>query len=127
MKNMNRKERSESMCRTGHAIMNLCVDLQSFREALAILQRQVDDLDDLKKAHYQDIMDHEEEVWDVVQSKVLLPLCCAPLYAQFTINDRSAWSCGRLWTSSIDSQLKRTYHSHPRAIVRALIVVYIQF
>ncbi|KAF4602297.1 hypothetical protein EYR40_005502 [Pleurotus pulmonarius] len=56
MKHMNRKERN----------------LQSFREALAILQRQVDDLDDLKKAHYQDIMDHEEEVWDVVQSKVCL-------------------------------------------------------
>ncbi|KAF7313619.1 RRM domain-containing protein [Mycena chlorophos] len=56
MQNMNRKERN----------------LQSFREALAVLQRQVDDLDDLKVAHYQEIVDHEEEVWDVVQNKVCI-------------------------------------------------------
>jgi hypothetical protein len=47
-----------------------CPDLQSFREALAVLQRQVDGLDDLKAQHYQEIMEHEEEVWDVVQGKV---------------------------------------------------------
>jgi hypothetical protein len=46
------------------------LDLQSFREALAVLQRQVDDLDGLKAQHYQEIMEHEEEVWDVVQGKV---------------------------------------------------------
>lgn len=45
-------------------------DLQSFREALSVLQRQVDDLDDLKVAHYKEILEHEEEVWDVVQAKV---------------------------------------------------------
>jgi hypothetical protein len=45
-------------------------DLQTFREALAILQRQVDELDDLKAQHYQNIIEHEEEVWDVVQGKV---------------------------------------------------------
>ncbi|TCD71340.1 hypothetical protein EIP91_011111 [Steccherinum ochraceum] len=45
-------------------------NLQTFREALAILQRQVDELDDLKAQHYQDIIEHEEEVWDVVQGKV---------------------------------------------------------
>ena len=45
-------------------------DLQSFREALAVLQRQVDDLDELKLAHYQKIIEHEEDVWDVVQGKV---------------------------------------------------------
>jgi hypothetical protein len=37
-----------------------------------VLQRQVDELDDLKAAHYQEIMEHEEEVWDVVQGKVSL-------------------------------------------------------
>ena len=47
-------------------------DLQSFREALAVLQRQVDELDELKAQHYQEIMEHEEEVWNVVQGKV----CC---------------------------------------------------
>ncbi|KAJ6516117.1 hypothetical protein C8R45DRAFT_232042 [Mycena sanguinolenta] len=56
MKNMNRKERN----------------LQSFREALGVLQRQVDELDDLKVAHYQEIMEHEEEVWDVVQNKICI-------------------------------------------------------
>lgn len=51
---MNRKERN----------------LQSFREALSVLQRQVDDLDELKVSHYHEIIEHEEEVWNVVQSKV---------------------------------------------------------
>lgn len=56
-------------------------DLQHFREALAVLQRQVDELDELKSSHYQEIVEHEEEVWDNVQSKVgilfkpLLPWC----------------------------------------------------
>ena len=47
-------------------------DLQTFREALAVLQRQVDDLDELKARHYQEIVEHEEEVWDFVQGKVCL-------------------------------------------------------
>ncbi|KAJ7283864.1 hypothetical protein C8J57DRAFT_1498865 [Mycena rebaudengoi] len=54
MRSMNKKERN----------------LQSFREALGVLQRQVDELDDLKAAHYQEIVDHEEEVWDAVQGKI---------------------------------------------------------
>ena len=45
------------------------VDLQTFREALAVLQRQVDELDDLKAQHYQEIVEHEEQVWDTVQGK----------------------------------------------------------
>jgi len=57
-------------------MFTLTLDLQNFREALAVLQRQVDDLDELKAAHYQEIVDHEEEVWNVVQAKVcrMLPL-----------------------------------------------------
>ncbi|KZT72638.1 hypothetical protein DAEQUDRAFT_663760 [Daedalea quercina L-15889] len=47
-------------------------NLQSFREALAVLQRQVDELDELKVQHYEEIIDHEEEVWDFVQGKVCL-------------------------------------------------------
>ncbi|KAF8665750.1 hypothetical protein AX16_000198 [Volvariella volvacea WC 439] len=54
MRNLNTKQRN----------------LQSFREALAVLQRQVDELDDLKSAHYQEIVEHEDEVWEVVQGKV---------------------------------------------------------
>jgi len=45
--------------------------MQSFREALGVLQRQVEDLDQLKARHYAEIIEHEEEVWDVVQGKVL--------------------------------------------------------
>ena len=48
------------------------IDLQTFREALAVLQRQVDELDELKAHHYQEIVEHEEEVWDFVQGKVCL-------------------------------------------------------
>ncbi|KAI0080744.1 hypothetical protein K474DRAFT_1657576 [Panus rudis PR-1116 ss-1] len=47
-------------------------NLQSFREALAILQRQVEELDEMKSNHYQEILEHEEEVWDVVQGKICL-------------------------------------------------------
>ena len=46
------------------------LDLQSFREALAILQRQVEDLDELRASHYQEILEHEEEILDFVQGKV---------------------------------------------------------
>jgi hypothetical protein len=48
----------------------MLLDLQSFRETLAALQRQVDDLDDLKISHYNDVLEHQEEVWNVVQNKV---------------------------------------------------------
>lgn len=53
---MNRKERN----------------LQSFREALGVLQKQVEDLDQLKARHYAEIIEHEEEVWDIVQGKICL-------------------------------------------------------
>lgn len=76
MRNMNRKERS--MClyinlKNSTIILvseSSFTDLQSFREALAILQRQVDEFDKLKISHYEEIIEHEEEVWDVVQGKV---------------------------------------------------------
>ena len=48
------------------------LDLQSFREALTILQRQVDELDELRISHYQEIFEHEQQVWDFVQGKVSL-------------------------------------------------------
>lgn len=45
-----------------------------------MLQRQVDDLDELKASHYQEIIEHEEEVWDVVQGKVSFAprVCVSP-------------------------------------------------
>ncbi|GLB33582.1 putative homolog to Saccharomyces cerevisiae IVY1 (YDR229W) [Lyophyllum shimeji] len=47
-------------------------NLQSFREALAVLQRQVDDLDNMKASHYREIIEHEQEVWEVVQGKACI-------------------------------------------------------
>lgn len=67
MSNLNKKQRN----------------LQSFREALTILQQQVDDLDALKTQHYQEIMEHEEEVWDVVQAKV-----CVDVRSTMDVFDR---------------------------------------
>ncbi|KAI0092815.1 hypothetical protein BDY19DRAFT_990496 [Irpex rosettiformis] len=60
-----RRTERENMQRKGRS-------LQTFREALTVLQRQVDELDDLKSQHYQDIVAHEEEVWDFVQGKTCL-------------------------------------------------------
>lgn len=60
-----RQTERENMQRKGR-------NLQTFREALAILQRQVDELDDLKAQHYQEIVEHEEQVWDAVQGKTCL-------------------------------------------------------
>jgi hypothetical protein len=73
MRSMNRKERSKPGygVHVSRAHNNSPADLQSFREALSVLQRQVEDLDQLKAGHYAEIMEHEEEVWDVVQGKVL--------------------------------------------------------
>ncbi|GJE84605.1 Protein IVY1 [Phanerochaete sordida] len=62
-----RQTERENMQRKGR-------NLQTFREALAILQRQVDELDDLKAQHYQEIVEHEEQVWDEVQGKTCLLL-----------------------------------------------------
>lgn len=51
----------------------MALDLQSFREALTFLQRQVEELDELRVSYYQEILEHEEKVWDFVQSKVRVP------------------------------------------------------
>ena len=56
-------------------VLTSCLlDLQNFREALAVLQRQVEELDELRVSHYQEILDHEEEVWDFVQGEVKIYL-----------------------------------------------------
>lgn len=72
-RNMNRKQRSKSMLTMTRFDFSIVVlDMQSFREALTLLQRQVEELDYLKIQHYQEIVDHEEEIWDSVQGNV----CC---------------------------------------------------
>ncbi|KAK7061531.1 RRM domain-containing protein [Favolaschia claudopus] len=55
MRNMQRKERN----------------LQSFREALGVLQRQVDELDDLKVAHYQVVLRSTMDVFDKFTAKAI--------------------------------------------------------
>ncbi|OCH94246.1 hypothetical protein OBBRIDRAFT_769910 [Obba rivulosa] len=47
-------------------------NLQSFRETLLALQGMVDELEELRVQHYQEIVEHEEEIWDFVQSKICL-------------------------------------------------------
>ena len=47
-----------------------CPDLNSFRAALAILQKQVSDLDQLKAEYYTEVLAHEEETWDAALGKV---------------------------------------------------------
>ncbi|ETW84350.1 hypothetical protein HETIRDRAFT_313056 [Heterobasidion irregulare TC 32-1] len=71
-RNMNRKERN----------------LQSFRQALIVLQRQVDELDELKARHYEEILEHEEEVWDVVQGKARNPKICVVVRSTMDVFDR---------------------------------------
>ena len=74
MRSMNRKQRSEATCTRCDTeppcLLAFFTDLQSFREALSVLQRQVDELDELKLSHYQEIIEHEEEIWNAVQNKV---------------------------------------------------------
>ena len=83
-------------CYTPLALLHnsvLCIftveDLQTFRETLATLQRHVDELDVLKASHYQEIYEHEEEVWDFVQGKVRLDcfttVCSNNLYCRFAL------------------------------------------
>lgn len=58
--------------------MGCLLDLQNFREALSVLQRQVEELDELRVVHYQEILEHEEEVWDFVQGEVKTLHCILP-------------------------------------------------
>jgi hypothetical protein len=39
---------------------------------LSDLQAQLDELDRMKAEHYQQVLEHEEEIWDVVTGKVCL-------------------------------------------------------
>ena len=72
---MQRKGRSKCTSYSSrYNVLTTLSDLQTFREALAVLQRQVDELDDLKSQHYQEIVEHEEQVWDAVQGKSCLVL-----------------------------------------------------
>ncbi|KAG8693653.1 hypothetical protein FRC09_010368, partial [Ceratobasidium sp. 395] len=47
-------------------------DLNSFRTALATLQAQVNDLDKLKSEYYQQVLEHEQNIWDGVLGNVSL-------------------------------------------------------
>ncbi|KAF9221900.1 hypothetical protein BS17DRAFT_756525 [Gyrodon lividus] len=78
------REKSEIIRQTETSNMNRKQrNLQSFREALSVLQKQVDELDSLKAQHYREIMEHEEEVWDVVQAKV-----CVAVRSTMDVFDR---------------------------------------
>jgi hypothetical protein len=65
--------------------LNIVVDLQAFRKTLSTLQAHVDDLDRLKAQHYQDILEHEAQVWNTVMDKVCTQDECSlpPVYMLF--------------------------------------------
>jgi len=42
--------------------MELMIDLTSFRQALADLQRQVDELDGIKAGYHEEVLEGEDEV-----------------------------------------------------------------
>ncbi|KIR58153.1 hypothetical protein I314_06118 [Cryptococcus bacillisporus CA1873] len=45
-------------------------DLQQFRQALGELQKQVDELDSIKAAYHEEVLEGEEEVWETVLGRV---------------------------------------------------------
>ncbi|KAL7419720.1 hypothetical protein Q5752_005636 [Cryptotrichosporon argae] len=45
-------------------------DLVQFRQALAELQKQVDELDQIKVGYHEEVLEAEDETWDTVLSKV---------------------------------------------------------
>ncbi|WWC97005.1 hypothetical protein V866_003882 [Kwoniella sp. B9012] len=45
-------------------------DLQQLRQALAEMQRQVDELDSMKAAYHEEVLEGEDEIWDTVLNKV---------------------------------------------------------
>ncbi|KIR96384.1 hypothetical protein L804_06219 [Cryptococcus deuterogattii 2001/935-1] len=45
-------------------------DLQQFRQALGELQKQVDELDSIKAAYHEEVLESEEEVWETVLGRV---------------------------------------------------------
>ncbi|KAK6907298.1 hypothetical protein L486_03987 [Kwoniella mangroviensis CBS 10435] len=45
-------------------------DLQQLRQALAEMQRQVDELDGMKAAYHEEVLEGEDEIWDTVLNKV---------------------------------------------------------
>ncbi|ORX33655.1 hypothetical protein BD324DRAFT_209742 [Kockovaella imperatae] len=45
-------------------------DLQQFRQALAELQKQVDELDAIKAGYHEEVLEGEDEVWDKILGKV---------------------------------------------------------
>lgn len=71
-----------------------------------MLQRQVDELDDLKASHYHEIVDHEAEIWNAVQSKVRLLATTVGFYSSFP---RFAWLSGQRWMFSIALRPRRKY------------------
>jgi len=82
-------------------IVVLSSDLQSFRQALSVLQAEVDELDRLKGSHYSQILDHEEEIWDVVAGKV-----CLVVRSSLDVFDRvtaKAYVLSQLCTSTAES------------------------
>jgi hypothetical protein len=53
---------TQSQCTDLVLHFSMSTDLKQFREALMMLQNQVDELDNLKGTHYQEVLEAEDEV-----------------------------------------------------------------
>ena len=65
----------------------------------------------MKTQHYQEIMEHEEEVWDVVQAKVGQAVSIDSRYITPNVI-RFALLYAQRWMSSIALRRKRTFAAH---------------
>ena len=94
------------------------VDLQQFRQALAELQRQVDELDAIKAEYHEEVLEGEDEVCRV--------LCCPGKSSNHRSGTRS-WvkshlSCVVNWTSTRKSPERRAIRYWNRSFLRSLIL-----
>jgi len=70
LKNARRRKRGESAF--GGVEFELMLDLTSFRQALADLQRQVDELDGIKAGYHEEVLEGEDEVSSMVPGHELM-------------------------------------------------------
>lgn len=81
---------------------------------MTVLQRQVDELDEMKAQHYQEIMEHEEEVWDVVQAKVCLSL--------ILLNIRLSPTAPDMLDSPLHNGCLRQVHSQSVSLISCMLL-----
>ena len=87
-----------------------------------MLQRQVDDLDELKAHYYQEIMEHEEEIWDFVQGKV--SSIQRPLQRSFALRYLKICLVVRSSMDVFDRFTAKAYASHSGETFQANLIAF---